>query len=78
MILIIGAGISGLALALSLQKLSIPSVIVEKDVDFNSRKQGILITILRHYHYGITALQYYIMVLLHEAISALRHYDIAS
>lgn len=42
---IVGGGISGLALALALQKRKIQSVLWEKDESFEDRKQGYGLTI---------------------------------
>eukprot|EP00961_Rhodomonas_salina_P114026 1533872-Rhodomonas_salina.1 len=44
-VLIVGAGIAGLALALALQQGGVPCVVFERDAAFASRKQGYALTI---------------------------------
>ena len=47
-IAVIGAGISGLALSISLKQLGFSNIkIFEKDVSFDSRRQGYGLTILQ-------------------------------
>ena len=56
-IAIVGGGLGGAALALSLQRKGLPFVILEKDTHFKSRKQGYALT-LQQVKYNVLILIY--------------------